>query len=277
MTQRVASLSESGCPSAESSARAMDVFRRHLQHRIVRCNGGAWGPQGVGKRVSGSTRRAIASVFDRLDYKRLGSVYCYEGGDEFWQAKRAPCRRLGTRVAEALVRRLPRDGRSLYVGAGVTELPALLCEAIELQRKVEPYNLRRSEVAVLNRACRSFPVRFRAQDASSAAGLFDHLWIVSVLNDPERFPHLSPLSYGHADPVTFDPARFQKERQIVQFIVDRCMPKLDVPGLITTSTEEVVWIADWCHRHKVPYHVDRQQYPTALVGDPVCFIKVGKR
>ncbi len=228
-------------------------------------------------RLSSPTRQAIAKIFDRLDYKRLESVYCYEGGDEFWRAKRDPCHRLGTKVAEVLVKRLPPGGRSLYVGAGVTELPALLAESIELHRQVEPYNLRRSEVAVLNRACRSLPVRFKGQDASSAAGPFDHFWIVSVLNDPERFPHLSPLSYGRADPVTFDPVRFQKERQIVQSIVDRCMPKLDVPGLITTSTEEVVWIADWCHRHKVPYRVERKQYPTALVGDPICFIKIGKK
>ena len=229
------------------------------------------------KRLSSSTRRAIAQVFAQLDYKRLESVYCYEGGNEFWRSKREPCRRLGTKTAEALLRELLPGGRSLYVGAGVTELPALLAEVLELQRQVEPYNLRQSEVVVLNRACRSLAISFRAHDASSAAGLFDHLWIVSVLNDPERFPHLSPLSYGRADPVTFDPVRFRKDRQIVQSIVNRCMPKLNVPGLVTTSTEEVVWIADWCHRHKILYRVERKQYPTALVGDPICFIRVGRR
>jgi hypothetical protein len=228
------------------------------------------------KPILKSTRRVIAEVFDQLDYKRLESVYCHEGGNEFWQNKRAPCRRLGTKVAEVLLRKLSPGGQSLYVGAGVTELPALLAEMLELQRHVEPYNLRRSEVSILNRACQSLPIRFRALDASSATNFFDHLWIVSVLNDPERFPHLSPLSYGRADPVTFDPARFQKERQIVQSIVDRCMAKLSVPGLVTTSTEEVVWIAEWCHRHQIPYRVTRKQYPTALVGDPICFIKVGK-
>ena len=225
--------------------------------------------------ISASTRRAIVDVFDRLDYKRLESVYCYEGGDEFWKAKREPCRRLGIKVAEALLKKLPPQGRSLYVGAGVTELPALLAEAVELHRQVEPYNLRRTEVVVLNRACRSTSVKFKAQDATSAQGRFDHIWIVSVLNDPERFPHLAPLSYGRADPVTFDPARFQAERRVVQTIVNRCMAKLSVPGLVTTSTEEVVWIADWCHRHTIPYQVERKQYATALVGDPICFMRIG--
>ncbi len=229
------------------------------------------------KHLSDSTHRTITDVFNHLDYKRLESVYWYEGGDEFWRAKREPCRRLGAKVAEALVRKLPRGGRSLYIGAGVTELPAVIAEVISLQRHVEPYNLRQLEVAVLNRACRDLPVRFLARDASSARGRFDHIWMVSVLNDPERFPHLSPLSYGQADPVTFNPAAFQKERRIVQAIVDRCMPKLTLPGLVTTSMEEVVWIADWCHRHKVPYRVERKQYPTALVGDPICFIKMGEK
>lgn len=228
------------------------------------------------RRLSGSTRQTIAEVFTHLDYKHLESVYCYEGGDEFWRAKREPCRKFGSKVAETLVQMLPYGGRSLYIGAGLAELPVLIAEAIDRERHVEPYNLRRSEVVVLNRACQKLSVRFLARDASSARGRFDHLWMVSVLNDPERFPHLSPLSYGRADPVTFNPIAFQKERQIVQTIVNRCLPKLTIPGLVTTSTEEVVWIADWCHRHRVPYQVSRKSYPTALVGDPICFIKIGR-
>ncbi|OQW61492.1 MAG: hypothetical protein BVN28_07510 [Nitrospira sp. ST-bin4] len=227
-------------------------------------------------RLHTQTLKAVRRVFDHLDYKSLEPIYCYEGGDEFWRAKRKPCERLGINLSQALLKKLPRGGRSLYVGAGVAELPVLLAEAIDLHRHVEPYNLRRSEVTVLNRACRGTPVRFHARTAAEASGKFDHLWMVSVLNDPERFPDLSPLSYGNANPVTFNPRRFEQQRRIVQSIVDQCMPKLGLPGLVTTSTEEVVWIADWCHRHGIPYRVERKQYLTALVGDPICFIKVGK-
>ena len=67
----------------------------------------------------------------------------------------------------------------------------------------------------------------------------------------------------------------ERERKIVESIVDNCMPKLVLPGLVTTTTEEVVWIADWCHRKKIPYIVERRHYRTALVGDPICFIKIG--
>ncbi|MEQ1793283.1 MAG: hypothetical protein ABL970_03750 [Nitrospira sp.] len=225
--------------------------------------------------LSRRTRAAITKTFSQLDYKKLGPVYCYEGGDEFWHAKRKPCEQLGNRIARALHDRLASHGRSLYVGAGVAELPPLLMEALDLQREVEPYNLRRTEVAAINRACRSLPVRFHSLDAATAKGHFDHLWMVSVLNDPERFPDLAPLSYGTADPVTFDPRQFEQQRRIVRSIVERVMPKLSLPGLVTTSTEEVVWIADWCHRNKIPYLVERVQFPTALVGDPVCFMKIG--
>jgi hypothetical protein len=229
-------------------------------------------------RGSASTvsRRAIARVFDHLDYAELGKVYCYEGGADFWEAKRGPCRRLGSRIGTALLARLKPGGRSLYVGAGVAELPAMLIESLDLHRSVSPYNLRRREVASLNRTCRALPLRFHAADAATATGTFDHLWMVSVLNDPERFPQLAALSYGRAVPVTFDPGVFQQERNIVRSIVKRCLSKLAVPGLVTTSTEEVVWIADWCHRNRIPYLVERKYYRTALVGDPVCFIKIGR-
>jgi hypothetical protein len=227
-------------------------------------------------KLAPATRCLVAEIYDRLDYGALGPVYCYEGGKEFWRAKRRPCERLGSRVAVLLKRKLGRGGRSLYVGAGVAELPALIMETLELGRTVEPYNLRRAEVAALNPACNSIPLTFHAGDAARAQGRFDHLWIVSVLNDPERFPHLSPLSYGRGNPLTLDPLKFGKERRIVRALVARCMGKLARPGLVTTTTEEVLWIAEWCHRHRVPYLVGKGYYPTALVGDPICFIHVGK-
>jgi len=227
-------------------------------------------------KLASKTRRLVAGVFDRLDYGVLGPVYCHEGGDEFWRAKRGPCDRLGSRVAVVLKRKLIPGGRSLYVGSGVAELPALMMETMELDRTVEPYNLRGAEVAALNRACRSIPLTFHAVDATRARGRFDHLWMVSVLNDPERFPNLSPLSYGRGNPLTLDPSKFHRERRIVRALVARCMGKLARPGLVTTTTEEVVWIAEWCHKHRVPYKVGKQYYPTALVGDPICFIQIGK-
>ena len=227
-------------------------------------------------KLAPATRRLVTEVYGRLDYGALGPVYCHEGGNEFWRAKRGPCDRLGSRFAVVLRRKLGRGGRSLYVGAGVAELPPLIMETVEMGRTVEPYNLRRAEVSALNRACQSIPLTFHATDAASAKGRFDHLWMVSVLNDPERFRHLSPLSYGRGNPLTLDPLKFGKERRIVRALVAHCMGSLAKPGLVTTTTEEVLWIAEWCHRHRVSYRVGKRYYPTALVGDPICFVQIGK-
>jgi len=230
------------------------------------------------RRLLPKTRAAIAALFKRLDYHELGRIYCDEGGDAFWRAKRGPCRTLGIALAERLRERLKPGGRSLYVGAGVAELPLLAMETMELNRTVVACNLRGDEVAVLNRACGGdVPFRFLHQDAGDADGLFDHLWIVSVLNDPERFPELSALSYGRANPVLFDVAAFTKEREAVVALAAHCLQKLRRPGLVTTSTEEINWITDWCLRRNVSCVVEPKSYPSATVEDPVCLIRIGEQ
>nr|MBI3612018.1 hypothetical protein [Nitrospirota bacterium] len=229
------------------------------------------------KRLTSDTTRTIAAVFRRLDYVKLGPIYCDEGGDAFWKAKRGPCRKLGIRMAEVLLGRLKPKGRSLYIGAGVAEIPLLAMETMELGRDVTACNLRSKEVRLLNRACDGLPFRISAQDGGKASGRFDHLWMVSVLNDPERFPSLASLSYGRANPATFDASRFARERKIVRSLTDACLRKLKRPGLVTTSVEEIPWIEDWSRHHRVPCLVEEEDYPTALVGDPVCLIRVGTR
>ena len=222
-----------------------------------------------------TTLASIARIFDSLDYQALGPVYCDEGGDAFWAEKREPCRTLGTRLAEVLRDRLPPRGRSLYVGAGVAELPVLAMETLELHRTVEAYNLRADEVGVLNRACAGLSLAFRAKDARDAVGTFDHVWIVSVLNDPECFPELGALSSARANPVTFDPAAFAIERRAVVALAAGCLEKVARPGLVTTSVEEIPWITDWCERQGIPCVVEDEDYPTAIVEDPACFIRIG--
>ena len=221
------------------------------------------------------TRRAIARTFARLDYTTLGEVYCDEGGEAFWKARHLPCETLGVQLAEVLGTRLVRAGRSLYIGAGVAEIPLLLMEAMDFDRAVEAYNLRAREVTVLNQASEGLPLRYHCLDGVKAKGPFDHLWIVSVLNDPEWVPELSSLSYGRANPVTFNSKTFHRERNKVKKLIGRCLQKLARPGLVTTSIEEIPWITDWCERMKVTCVVEQEEYPTAIVEDPVCFMRIG--
>ncbi len=226
-------------------------------------------------RLSKRTTQQIKQIYQALDYETLGPIYCDEGGDAFWEDRRGPCQRMGIAIAKALLGRLPPLGRSLYVGAGVPEIPVLLMEHLELNRTVCPYNLRQGEVDILNQAGGKSGIPFCFGSAESATGNFDHLWIVSVLNDPEEFPNLSVLfSYGRADPLAFDTSAFSHERETGIRLFANCMAKLTTPGLLTTSVEEIPWIVNWCETHKHSYHIDPKTYPTALVGDPVCFIRI---
>lgn len=220
------------------------------------------------------TKHAIRDVFSRLDYDALGDIYCEEGGEAFWKAHKKQCQTMGSRIAEALKQRLPQKGRSLYVGAGVAELPLLVTESLDMNRTVEAHNLRESEVRILNRACAGLPFTVQANNAQTAHGTFEHLWMASVLNDPECFPETSALSYGRTDPVRFDPVAFQRERTHIQDLLDACLRKLSRPGLLSTTVEEVTWMTDWLIRHRIPFHVEEQLYPTAIVGDPLCFIRI---
>ncbi len=225
--------------------------------------------------VRPATRRAIREIFARLDYARLGPIYCDEGGDEFWMAKRGLCQRLGMKLANALLPRLRPGGTSLYVGAGVAEIPLIAMECLDLGREVVACNLRRQEVLVLNRACAGYPIRFHHRDAGSVKDRVDHLWLVSVLNDPERFPELSVLSYGRANPATFDARKFLPQQRTVATLVDLCLSRLTEPGLVTTTVEEAVWIAEWCHRRGRPYRIDRRTFASPTVGDPICLVRIG--
>ncbi|MEP6887707.1 MAG: hypothetical protein ABI945_05225 [Nitrospirales bacterium] len=227
------------------------------------------------KRLQTKTARLITEIFGRLDYERLSPIYCDEGGDAFWNDRRGPCQILGIALAEVLLNRLPAAGRSLYVGAGVAELPVLLMEVLDLGRSFDAFNLRAGEVGVLNQACKGLPFRISGHDARSARGTFDHLWIVSVLNDPEQYPEVSALSYGRANPVTFDSTAFADQRTNVLTLADACLRKLVLPALVSTSVEEIPWITEWCERNKIEYVVEEEDYPTAIVEDPVCFITLG--
>lgn len=227
------------------------------------------------KRLHTKTARLISETFGRLDYKKLGPIYCDEGGEAFWNDRRGPCQTLGIALADVLLNRLQAGGRSLYVGAGVAELPILLMEALDLKRTFDAFNLRAGEVEVLNQACKGLPFRISGHDARSARGTFDHLWIVSVLNDPEQHPEVSALSYGRANPVTFDATAFALQRANILALADVCLRKLTLPALVSTSVEEIPWIAEWCERNKIEYAIGEDDHATAIVEDPVCFITLG--
>lgn len=226
-----------------------------------------------------SARTILEALFAAIDYDRLGPVYCDEGGAAFWEAHREPALRLGLEWAYAVAARVT-DGASLYVGAGVAELPALVVEVSDLGRTVHVCSLNEVECQVLNDALRAVGLEdrivFECRDAAEIApGLsFDHLSLVSVLNDPVLYPMVSGLSYGRLAPVLLDVPEFEAERNRLRGLVGTLFDGLRRPGLITTTFEEVSWLLDAASNRGLTIEADDDAIETAIVGDPIGFLCV---
>ncbi|MHC4262156.1 MAG: hypothetical protein ACYSWX_06530 [Planctomycetota bacterium] len=190
---------------------------------------------------------ALVEIEQALDWVQLGEVYCHEGGADFFDddqlaAQREAALHFASDIGERLGSR-PK-GRSLYVGAGVAELAPILCDAILLRREVAVVALPGPESRELNRALEQAegrlgfalprwstkPLRSLKRDG------FDHLWMVSVLNDPEAFPALSKRLYERGSP----PARsVGRDRKAASELLDEAFRRLDYPAVFATSEEEL--------------------------------------
>ena len=229
---------------------------------------------------SRSTRERIEVLMDALDYRALGEIYCDEGGTDFWIAKRREVVNLGFLWAQSLARRLVTSGRSLYAGAGVAELPAMLTEVLDLNRGVVAANLRERECLSLNRSLEAAglgaELQYRNVDAGKTGdeGPFDHLCAVSLLDDPETFPQVSRTTYGELHPVHLDLEGFAAERERVRSLVDRLWKPLRKPFTITTTSEEVPWFLERAEREGSAVVADDEVIQTAIVGDPLGFLVV---
>ena len=91
-------------------------------------------------------------VFEAADWRALGEVYFHEGGEQHWADRRKLVVELGVQLARRLALQVPRGGASLWVGAGVAELPVLLAEVTVLGREVLACNLIQDECDLLNAA-----------------------------------------------------------------------------------------------------------------------------
>lgn len=232
----------------------------------------------------GSDHAAVAAlcrrVLDALDWHALGEIYFHWGGEQFWREKRAHVGELGERLARALLPRVLRRGASLWVGAGVAELPVLLAEVVLAERTVVAANLRERECAVLNAGLAAgapgVALQFVAADARTAAPgeTFDHLGCISVFTDPETWPLLSDVAYGRIAPVQIDVERFVAERETARELAAALFARVRRPGAITTTTEEVAWFLEQAAATGATIDADEELIETAVVGDPVGFLAV---
>ncbi|MCA8951877.1 MAG: hypothetical protein KDE27_20375 [Planctomycetes bacterium] len=225
-------------------------------------------------------KQVLDEVLAAIDWRALGDVYFHEAGEAELRERQPRIVELGAELGSALGRRLPRGGRSLWVGAGIGELPALLAEVLEHGREVVATNLRGAECDILNRALaaagQSSSLVYRAVDARevAAAGAFDHVGCVSLFTDPETWPLLSDVAYGRIAPVQLDVERFAAEREDARGLARALFDALARPGWITTSAEEAPWFLEQATLVGASYDADDELVETAIVGDPVGFLQI---
>ncbi|HZN41799.1 MAG TPA: hypothetical protein VFD82_23545 [Planctomycetota bacterium] len=219
-------------------------------------------------------------VLERLDWQALGEIYFHWGGEQFWRERLPQVVALGERLGMRLLQQLPRGGASLWVGAGVAELPVLLAEVLLHERTVTAANLRERECEVMNAgllaAAPEVTLRFVAGDARTVepGRSFDHIGCISVFTDPETWPVISDMAYGRVAPVQLDVERFLAEREATRAVAKGLFARLQRPGLVTTSAEEVAWFLEQAEAHGASVEASEDLVATAVVGDPVGFLTV---
>ena len=227
------------------------------------------------------TRQQLERLMNALDYGALAEIYCDEGGESFWEDRRGAVVSLGLEWAAALCDRLQKGGRSLYVGAGVAELPALLAEVCDLERSCVVTNLRVPECDSLNASLSAVGLgerlRFEARDAAEIDEKgFDHLSVISVFNDPETVPWVSGVTYGRVSPLDLDVEAFSEERARLRALAKPLCAALARPALVTTTFEEVPWLLEAADADGLRADGDDAMIETALVGDPIGFITLSE-
>ncbi len=231
---------------------------------------------------------AVLGLEDELDWELLGRLYCAEGGEDFFPpAQVEAIREAGLRFAADLGAVLPAVAgplgpggpASLYVGAGVAELIPALGEALVLGRRVVFQNLEGPEGDELKRALGAVAV-IRAAPLEVLLGpledvvpereaAFGHVWMTSVLTDPEAFPSLHDEAYGRADSGPVRPAVLEREHRLAKRLVARVIDRLEVPGILTTTDEELPFFeAAFLHRG-LRLSAPKSARLSAIVGDPV--------
>lgn len=232
---------------------------------------------------------ALTELFERLDWRALGKHYCFEGGDDFFdEAARESLFEAEIGFASEVVERLQASesaslGRSLYVGAALSELGPMLGEALLLDRQVAAFSLDTPETRELNRAIREVATELeldlpliRTTDLQTVTlEPYDHLWMVSVLNDPEAFPALHDKLYEReGSELAMNRGDLAEEEERAIRLTSHVFTCLSRPGLLTTSDEEAPLVRSIASELGLALDALSDPILSAVVEDPVRFWSV---
>lgn len=230
---------------------------------------------------------ALLEVEARLDWEALGRVYCSEGGADFFGPEdREALRDAGLRVAAKLgdaLLGLPRGGsrRSLYVGAALAELAPMLFEVVVRGREVVAVNLHGEEARMLDGALAEVGTaldvalpRIETRPLAEQRD-FDHVWIVSVLNDPETFPALHDELYGRQGAeLATGRGDAEREREAARKLLADALESLATPAIVTTTDEELPLVAGVLRERGLVHRASKTAILSPIVGDPIRMLSV---
>ena len=184
----------------------------------------------------------------------------------------------GLHFAGDLGERLESQGRSLYLGAGVAELVPMLFESIVLHRDVRAVCLPGSIADELNAGLtkarsetgRKVPVIETRLWKSADHRPIDHLWLVSVLTDPEAFPALHDRLYDRrGTELATRKGSMNKERPKAGALIERALGTVVTPAWLSTTDEELELLAPAAESRGIHVQIPEAGRLSAVVGDSV--------
>lgn len=227
---------------------------------------------------------ALGELEAELDWARLGASYCEGDARGYFDAqRRAHVLDVGLQLADDVAARLPTrgPGRSLYVGAALAELAPLLVERLVLGRELRWHLLPGPELdelaRALTRAGERLGLDLPLPDPHPLERVVpvpcDHLWLVSVLTDPDAFPALHDELYERAGtPAATGRGDLAAERARAGSLVDALLAHA-APGAWLTTTEEELPLL--LQRSANPVHAESGRL-SALVGDRIAHLRLGQ-
>jgi hypothetical protein len=220
----------------------------------------------------------LGTIQVELDWERLGRAYCDGDGTDFFDDElRESWLDGGLRIAESLARELRGSrGRGLYVGAALAEVPTLLVESIVLGREVVWINLPGEEIDELTRVLRLAAEKlaielprpsFDALEALPRAS-FEHVWMVSVLTDPDHFPALHDELYErHGTELATGRGDLEDDRRRARSLARAALMLVEPGGLVTTSDEELAVLEPLARDLGFALEPQDPGHTSAIVGD----------
>ena len=222
------------------------------------------------------------TLLDELDWTLLGQLYCYEGGEHFFdEERRAHILEVGLRSAAELgesLQRIDSGARaSLYVGASIAELGPMLFETLVTGRTVDARNLPGPEADELNRALAAAEERSGSrlprivtEPLVGRDRACDHIWFVSVLTDPEAFPALHDELYERrGTPDATGTGDLDDERRRAQELIEAALDRAATPFLWTSSVDELGLVAGRCTARRMGLEALDGLWTSPIVGDDV--------